>query len=103
MRVYLSLLLKLWNLQSQLNPRPAVYFLFPETNGRHLEEVDVIFTQSKSIFDTVSVAKKLPRGRKTRKIDEKNADKSQDSFMDKKREVPEHIVTHDSNVARSRV
>ncbi|KAB5518125.1 putative MFS sugar transporter [Coniochaeta sp. 2T2.1] len=41
---------------------PAVYFFFPETNGRHLEEVDAIFLESKSIFDTVSVAHKLPKG-----------------------------------------
>jgi hypothetical protein len=40
----------------------AVYFLFPETNGRHLEEVDAIFMDSTGIFDTVSVANKLPRG-----------------------------------------
>lgn len=39
----------------------GVYFFFPETNGRHLEEVDEIFLQSKSIFDTVSVARHLPR------------------------------------------
>lgn len=39
-----------------------MYFFFPETNGRHLEEVDAIFLESKSIFDTVSVAAKLPKG-----------------------------------------
>lgn len=34
-----------------------VYFFFPETKGRSLEEVDVIFKESKSIFDTVKVAR----------------------------------------------
>ncbi|OZJ05384.1 hypothetical protein BZG36_01976 [Bifiguratus adelaidae] len=40
---------------------PSVYFLFPETNGRTLEEVDEIFLQSNSIFDSVKVANNLPR------------------------------------------
>ncbi|KAF3763326.1 general substrate transporter [Cryphonectria parasitica EP155] len=35
---------------------PSVYFLFPETSGRHLEEVDLIFTHSRNIFDTVSMS-----------------------------------------------
>jgi hypothetical protein len=36
-----------------------VYFLFPETQGLHLESVDRIFLESKSIFDPVRVAKRL--------------------------------------------
>jgi len=40
---------------------PGVYFFFPETSGRSLEEVDEIFLKSKSIFDTVRVAKALPK------------------------------------------
>jgi hypothetical protein len=39
----------------------VVYFFFPETSGRSLEEVDEIFLQSKSIFDTVKVSLRLPR------------------------------------------
>jgi hypothetical protein len=39
-----------------------VYFLFPETNGRHLEQVDQIFLKSTSIFDTVAVARNMPKG-----------------------------------------
>jgi sugar porter (SP) family MFS transporter len=35
----------------------GVYFFFPETKGRSLEEVDEIFVTSKSVFDTVRVAK----------------------------------------------
>jgi hypothetical protein len=42
---------------------PIVYFLFPETNNRSLEELDEIFAPSKSIFDTVRVAKRLPKRR----------------------------------------
>lgn len=39
----------------------GVYFFWPETNGRHLEEVDRIFLNSKSIFDTVRVSRNMPR------------------------------------------
>ena len=40
---------------------PAIYFFFPETAGRALEEIDEIFAASNSIFDPVRVAKRLPR------------------------------------------
>ena len=40
----------------------GVYLFFPETNGRRLEEVDQLFTQSKNIFDTVPVSKHMLRG-----------------------------------------
>lgn len=36
------------------------YLFYPETRGRTLEEIDEIFIQSKSIFDTVRVARVLP-------------------------------------------
>ena len=39
----------------------TVYFFYPETAGRTLEEIDEIFTASKSIFDPVRIAKKLPK------------------------------------------
>lgn len=39
----------------------AIYYLYPETQGRSLEEIDVIFLRSKSIFDTVRVARRLPK------------------------------------------
>jgi sugar porter (SP) family MFS transporter len=41
----------------------VVYFFFPETNGRSLEEMDAIFAQSKNIFDPPKIARAMPRGR----------------------------------------
>ncbi|KAK5127315.1 hypothetical protein LTR08_004354 [Meristemomyces frigidus] len=41
---------------------PSVYLFFPETNGRHLEEVDQIFRDSKNIFDPVKIARNFPAG-----------------------------------------
>ena len=40
---------------------PVVYFFYPETSGRSLEEIDEIFTASKNIFDPVKVAQRLPK------------------------------------------
>ncbi|KAJ5691230.1 hypothetical protein N7488_011965 [Penicillium malachiteum] len=40
---------------------PVIYFFFPETAKRSLEEIDEIFEASQSIFDTVSVAQNLPK------------------------------------------
>lgn len=42
---------------------PIVYFFYPETAGRSLEEIDEIFAASKNIFDPVRVARNLPRRR----------------------------------------
>lgn len=39
---------------------PTIYFFFPETKGRTLEEIDEIFLQSKSILDPPRVARSLP-------------------------------------------
>ncbi|KAJ5950042.1 hypothetical protein N7454_001626 [Penicillium verhagenii] len=36
------------------------YFLCPETKGRTLEEIDEIFVNSNSFFDTVAVAREMP-------------------------------------------
>jgi sugar porter (SP) family MFS transporter len=41
----------------------VVYFFFPETNGRSLEEMDVIFAQSKNIFDPPKLARAMPHRR----------------------------------------
>ncbi|KAJ7652045.1 general substrate transporter [Mycena polygramma] len=46
---------------------PTVYFLFPETQGLHLESVDRIFIESKNIFDPVRVGRRL---RASAKVDE---------------------------------
>jgi len=40
---------------------PCVYFFWPETAGRQLEEVDQIFRESKNIFDPVKVSRMMPR------------------------------------------
>ena len=40
---------------------PTIYFFFPETTGRSLEEIDDIFLSSESIFDTIRVAKNLSK------------------------------------------
>lgn len=40
---------------------PTVYFFYPETNGRSLEEIDDIFQQSNSWLDPPRVARRLPR------------------------------------------
>jgi sugar porter (SP) family MFS transporter len=39
---------------------PTIYFFFPETAGRSLEDIDTIFEATTSIFDAVSAAKNLP-------------------------------------------
>ena len=57
---------------------PIIYWFFPETAGRELEELDAIFAQSKSIFDTVSVANRMPRMHLADAVDEA-PDKTTDS------------------------
>ena len=53
---------KYWIIFAVLNASfiPVVYFFFPETNGRSLEEMDGIFANS-NVFDLVANARKMPR------------------------------------------
>lgn len=39
---------------------PSVYFFFPETKLRSLEEMDGIFKKSSNVFDAVSISLKEP-------------------------------------------
>jgi hypothetical protein len=41
---------------------PVIYYMFPETAGRSLEEMDKIFALSGGMFDVVKVARLLPYG-----------------------------------------
>lgn len=52
---------------------PIVFFFYPETSGRALEEIDGIFAESKSIFDTVQVAKRMPRMHLTELVKDEKA------------------------------
>ena len=40
---------------------PVVYFFYPETANRSLEEMDIIFRKTKSIWTVVSIANKEPK------------------------------------------
>ena len=39
----------------------TVYFFYPETMGRNLEELDLVFRESSSIFTVVATARHLPK------------------------------------------
>lgn len=39
---------------------PVTYFCYPETCGRSLEEMDLIFSKSQGIYDTVKLAQSEP-------------------------------------------
>lgn len=39
---------------------PCVYFFFPETRYRSLEEMDAIFKKSTNVFDVVNISVKEP-------------------------------------------
>ena len=38
-----------------------MYFFYPETAGRSLEEMDAIFRKTSNVFQTVSIARNEPR------------------------------------------
>lgn len=52
----------------------SVYFLFPETMGRNLEEIDLMFRESPSVWATVKTAKVRPIGLPQEFADEKLKD-----------------------------
>jgi sugar porter (SP) family MFS transporter len=58
---------------------PVVYFFFPETNGRTLEEIDEIFLQSKTIFDPPRLARTLPKMHLAEDVDIEGVTDSGDS------------------------
>ncbi|KAB8233750.1 general substrate transporter [Aspergillus alliaceus] len=58
---------------------PVVYFFFPETNGRTLEEIDEIFLQSKSVFDPPRLARTLPKMHLAEDVDIEGGTESGDS------------------------
>jgi MFS family permease len=53
---------------------PAIYYLFPETSGRSLEEMDEIFALSRGVLDVVHLARKLPHRRQIEYQSEKKFD-----------------------------
>ena len=63
----------------------SVYFLFPETNGRSLEEMDEIFTMSNNIFHAPHVAQTLPR--KSHTVHESDSNEPKDFQIDNEVEV----------------
>ncbi|KAL1895930.1 hypothetical protein Sste5346_005029 [Sporothrix stenoceras] len=52
---------KYWIIFAVINAAfvPIVFFFFPETKGRSLEDIDIIFRHTTSIFDAVSVAENM--------------------------------------------
>lgn len=50
----------------------TVYFLFPETMGRNLEEIELLFKESPSVWSTVKFAKTRPIAMPSEFISEKD-------------------------------
>lgn len=50
----------------------TVYFLFPETMGRNLEEIELLFKESPSVWSTVKFAKTRPVAMPSEFISEKD-------------------------------
>jgi hypothetical protein len=57
------------------------YFFYPETKGRTLEEIDMIFVQSKSIWDPVRIARELPlQETLQQEADDKDAQRTKETW-----------------------
>lgn len=65
----------------------SVYFFFPETMGRNLEEIDLMFRQSPSVWRTVRFAKSRPIGMPQEFSNEKSGEET-DFVEDKKESAP---------------
>jgi len=87
---------------------PVVYFCFPETNGRSLEEMDEIFARSKNIFDPPRIARALPRTREAghtvvdseksvQNTDFRKKDRETDNGTDMVERVENNDVTNHAN------
>ncbi|EWG50702.1 hypothetical protein FVEG_09842 [Fusarium verticillioides 7600] len=68
---------------------PSVYFFFPETSGRHLEEVDGIFLDSRNIFETVSIARQSQVVGHRRSIENGREEKEEVAQIEKGMPVPQ--------------
>jgi sugar porter (SP) family MFS transporter len=68
---------------------PCVYFLYPETAHRSLEEMDLVFIKTTSIFDAVKVARELPSQPHPGLYDEEKAGSLPEHVNDAQEEIPE--------------
>lgn len=60
----------------------AVYFLFPETMGRNLEDIDLMFRESPSVWSTVRYSKMRPLGMASEHVDKAKAEQIEEKNMD---------------------
>lgn len=63
----------------------SVYFLFPETMGRNLEEIDIMFRESPSAWATVKFAKNRPVGMPQEFVNDK--EKGQTDLVENKKDT----------------
>lgn len=69
---------------------PLVYFVFPETKGRSLEEVDNIFSLPEHWWQVTKVARELPMSVLTRMENEDDEELAHKEFVAK-----QHAITED--------
>ncbi|KAI7761927.1 hypothetical protein LZL87_004234 [Fusarium oxysporum] len=67
---------------------PSLYFLFPETSGLHLEEVDAIFLDSRNILETVSIARRSQPVHQRSNIDKGRGEKREVAQIEKGMPAP---------------